>query len=350
MVHNLFNGKIPAKVNGDSVWLAQYTFADLIGHSPKFVKAKELALQAAKGGSSVLLMGESGTGKEMFAHAIHAASARSAFPFVPVDCAAIPRDLFEAEMFGYCPGAFTNASKEGKPGMFELALGGTIFLDEVAEIPLNMQGKLLRVLQDRRVVRIGGVAPIPVASAIIAATNKDLESMVSQGLFRRDLMYRLDVIRIDAPRLCERLEDIAPLILSYWKQKSRELERQVKLSSGALRKLEEYTWPGNVRELMNIVERLLVSSISGVVDSQDLPDFITKGTTGRLLHFPTFHLQTIMHNVEKETLERALKQCRGIRTKAAHLVGLSRATFYRKLLLYHLDDNEEEKERLRRLP
>ena len=350
MNEDLIKSEMPAKVSGNSAWPVQYTFADLIGNSPKFIKAKELALQAAKGGSSVLLMGESGTGKEMFAHAIHGASARSAFPFVPVDCSAIPRELFEAELFGYTAGAFTNAAKEGKPGKFELAKGGTIFLDELAEIPMGMQVKLLRVLQDRRVVRVGGVAPIPVAFAIIAATNRDLESMVAQGLFRRDLMYRLDVIRIEIPSLCERLEDIPPLVEYHWKEKSRELEKPVKLSADTLRKLEEYTWPGNVRELVNIVERLLVSASKSVVEPQDLPAFLTKAPTGRLLPFPSFHLRTILQEVERQTLERALRQSRGNRSKAAHLEGLSRASFYRKLKLHGLTDIAGKEEILRRFP
>ena len=157
---------------GDQTWPFQFTLADITGNSLKIMQAKELALQAAKGGSSVLLVGESGTGKEMFAHAIHAASARSASPFVPVDCSAIPAELLEAELFGYAAGAFTSAAKEGKPGKFELAQGGTIFLDEVGEIPLGMQAKFLRVLQERRVVRVGGVAPTTVAFKLIGATNR----------------------------------------------------------------------------------------------------------------------------------------------------------------------------------
>ncbi|MFQ5929057.1 MAG: sigma-54 interaction domain-containing protein, partial [Acidobacteriota bacterium] len=182
---------------GEAAWPVQYSFADIIGNSPGLGAARELALQAAQGGSSVLLVGESGTGKELFAHAIHAASPRRAFPFVPVDCSAIPHELLEAELFGYAPGAFTGADKEGKPGKFELANGGTIFLDEIGEMPLEMQAKLLRVLQERRIVRVGGVSPIPVAFAVITATNRDLESLVAQGRFRRDLLYRLDVIRIE---------------------------------------------------------------------------------------------------------------------------------------------------------
>jgi len=273
----------------------------------------------------------------MFAHAIHAASARSASPFVPVDCSAIPGELLEAELFGYAAGAFTGAAKEGKPGKFELAQGGTIFLDEVGEIPLGMQAKFLRVLQEHRVVRVGGVAPITVGFALIGATNRDLENMVAQGLFRRDLLYRLDVIRIEISPLCEHPEDIPLLVEFYWEQKSSELEKKVKLSAEALRVFEEYNWPGNVRELLNVVERALVSASRSVIEPQDLPTYLTK-PKGRLLRFPMFHLQTILQEVEQQTLERVLRQTRGSRNKAAQLLGLSRASLYRKLKLHGMTD------------
>ena len=181
--------------------MADYTFDDIIGNSPTLVHARELAENAAQVDSPVLLLGESGTGKELFAHSIHMASPRRAQPFIPVDCSAISRELIEAELFGYAPGAFTGATKEGKPGKFELADGGTVFLDEIGEMPPEMQAKLLRVLQDRRVVRVGGLSPIPVDFRIIAATNRNLDSMVNETRFRHDLLYRLDVIRIDIPAL-----------------------------------------------------------------------------------------------------------------------------------------------------
>ncbi len=335
---------------GNSTWPVQYTFADIIGISAQLMQARELALQAAKGGSSVLLVGESGTGKEMFAHAIHGASPRSASPFVPVDCSAIPQELLEAELFGYAGGAFTSAAKEGKPGKFELAHGGTIFLDEVGEIVLGMQAKFLRVLQERRVVRVGGVTSIPVSFALIGATNRDLKSMVAQGLFRRDLLYRLDVIRIEISPLCEHPEDIPLLIEYHWERKSRELGKTVKLSSEALRVMEEYSWPGNVRELLNIVERLLVSASKSVIYPHDLPAYLTRKTTGDSLHFPTFHLQTILQEAERRTLERALRQARGNRNKTALLLGLSRASLYRKIKFHGLVDIDREEKPLLRLP
>jgi transcriptional regulator with PAS, ATPase and Fis domain len=326
----------------DLAWPARYTFADIIGHSPALVQARELARQAAQGGSSVLVVGESGTGKELFAHAVHAASPRYRRPFVPVDCSAIPRELLESELFGYAPGAFTGASREGKAGKFELANGGTIFLDEIGEMPLEMQAKLLRVLQERQLIRVGGVTPQSVTGSVIAATNRDLETLVAQGRFRRDLLYRLDVIRLEVPPLRERPEDIPVLVSHYWEQKSRELGRMAQLSAEALRILADYTWPGNVRELVNVVERLLVGSAKPLIEPSDLPASIQTEGAGQVRCFPLFHLGTVVAEAERRTLERALRQVQGNRNKAAQLVGLSRASFYRKLKAYGLLQGDRE--------
>jgi len=318
------------------IWPAQYTFADIVGNSRGLTQARELALKAALWGSSVLLVGESGTGKEMFAHAIHAASPRRAFPFIPVDCSAIPRELLEAEFFGYAAGAFTGAAKEGKLGKLELAHGGTVLLDEIGEMPIELQAKLLRVLQDHRINRVGGVSPISATFTVVASTNRDLESLVAAGRFRRDLLYRLDVIRIEIPPLRERPEDIPLLVEHYWEQKKREVGRVAILSREAMRALEEYAWPGNVRELLNVLERLIVSVAKPVIEPQDLPACITQRHSGLPPLFPLFHLQTISADAERRTLERALRQAKGNRSKAARLLGLSRATLYRKLKQYRL--------------
>lgn len=323
-------------------WAARYTFADIIGHSPSLVQARELARQAAQGGSSVLVIGESGTGKELFAHAIHAASPRLRRPFVPVDCSAIPRELLESELFGYAPGAFTGASRDGKAGKFELAQGGTIFLDEIGEMPLEMQAKLLRVLQERQLIRVGGITPQPVTCAVLAATNRDLETLVTQGRFRRDLLYRLDVIRIEVPPLRERPEDVPLLVSHYWERKGRELGRVAQLSAEALRLMESYTWPGNIRELINVVERVLVASVKPVIEAEDLPSTMQAEGLEQVRRFPSFHLGTAIAEVERKTLERALKQAQGNRNTAAQLVGLSRASFYRKLKIYGLLQGERE--------
>jgi len=327
---------LPSDKPGEPQWPARYTFADIIGSSPALGHARDLALQASQSGSSVLLLGESGTGKELFAQAIHAASSHRAAPFIPVDCASIPRELLEAELFGYAPGAFTGASKEGKAGKFELVNRGTIFLDEIGEMPLGMQAKLLRVLQERHIVRVGGVTPIAVAFTIIAATNRDLESLVVRGRFRRDLLYRLDVIRIEIPSLRERPEDIPRLVDHYWTEKTRELGKTATLSAEAMRILEGYSWPGNVRELVNIIERLLVGGTKPIIESADLPSHIQQEGAKAARRFHPFHLATVLAETERRTLERALWQARGNRNKAAQLLGVSRASLYRKAKLYGL--------------
>src|SRR5712691_1654195 len=294
-----------------SCWVARYTLADIYGQSPALVQARELARRAAQAECAVLLLGESGTGKELFAQAIHRASPRQAGPFVPIDCAAIPRELLEAELFGYAPGAFSGATKEGKPGKFELAHGGTVFLDEVGEMPLEMQAKLLRVLQEHQVVRVGGLAPVAVDFTVIAATHRVLEEMASQGQFRRDLLYRLDVMRIAIPPLRERPQDIRLLVEDYWERKSRELRKEIRLSEAALRVLEQYRWPGNVREVVNVVERLLVSATKFVIEPEDLPPSLQQDLVEGAFPFALLHLPTVVAKVERRTLEEALRQVGG---------------------------------------
>jgi transcriptional regulator with PAS, ATPase and Fis domain len=319
------------RVSDASPWAARYTIADICGHSPALVQARELARRAAQAECAVLLLGESGTGKELFAQAIHRASPRQAGPFVPIDCAAIPRELLEAELFGYAPGAFSGATQAGKPGKFELAHGGTVFLDEIGDMPLEMQAKLLRVLQEHQVVRVGGLAPVSVDFTVIAATHRALEEMASQGQFRRDLLYRLDVMRIAIPPLRERPQDIRLLVEDYWERKSRELRKEIRLSEAALRVLEQYRWPGNVREVVNVVERLVVSATKFVIEPEDLPlslqQDLAEGTSLKSL----WNLQAAVAAAEQSTLEEALRQAEGNRSEAARLVGLSRASFYRKL-------------------
>ena len=326
----------PRRVSDTSPWAARYTFADICGHSPALVQARELAQRAAQAECAVLLLGESGTGKELFAQAIHRASPRQAGPFVPIDCASIPRELLEAELFGYAPGAFSGAHKDGKPGKFELAHGGTVFLDEIGEMPLEMQAKLLRVLQEYQVVRVGGLAPVPVDFTVIAATNRALEAMATQGQFRRELLYRLDVLRITIPPVRERPEDIRLLVDAYWTRKSRELGKAVRLSEAALQVLEQYSWPGNIRELVNVVERLLVSATTLVLEPEDLPPALRQGRPEEASTPRRLHLSTVVAEVERHTLEGALRQAQGNCSEAARLVGMSRASFYRKLKGYRL--------------
>lgn len=333
-------------VNAKSPWTALYAVDDIVGESPAIQYARQLALSAARVDSSVLLLGESGTGKELFAHAIHMASQRSQGPFVPVDCSAITRDLLEAELFGYAPGAFTGVTKDGKPGKFELAEGGTVFLDEIGEMPMEMQAKLLRVLQERRIVRVGGTTPIEINFRLIAATNRGLEDMVQEKRFRHDLLYRLDVVRIEIPALRERGDDVPILLEHAWKTKSRELGVLTRFSPVAIRTLSRYAWPGNMRELLNLVERLLVIVPKPVIDPEDLPLYVRQGghTEIEMPDAPAFYLKTVVAEAEQQAIEKALRHAQGNRNTAAELVGLSRASFYRKLKEYGLTQGMREQD------
>jgi transcriptional regulator with PAS, ATPase and Fis domain len=327
------SGQAPKGGSGAS-WSATYSFADIIGHSPALLEAQDLARRAASAECPILLHGETGTGKELFAHATHTAGPRHNGPFVPIDCASVPAELLETELFGYAPGAFSGATKEGKPGKFELAQGGTIFLDEIGEMPIEMQAKLLRVLQEHQIIRVGGVAPIAVDFVVIAATNRDLQDMVSRGTFRSDLMYRLEVMRIDIPPLRQRPGDIRPLVEYYWDLSCQRFQKSVQLSGEALRMLEAYGWPGNVRELENVVQRLILCASKPVTEPDDLPATIRHGPSDDSLDASRWNLASAIAQVERQTLSQALQHVHGNRLEAARLVGLSRASFYRKLKEY----------------
>ena len=327
---------------------------DIITRNEEMARIKEFARQIAPGFSNVLLLGESGTGKELFARGIHAASNRTG-SFIKVNCAAIPEDLWESEFFGYADGAFTGAIRGGKQGKFELANNGTIFLDEIGDMPLSMQVKLLRVLQEREFERVGGTKTIRVNVRILAATNKNLEEMVALKRFREDLFYRLNVIVIHIPSLREHNEDIPLLASSITKKFSHLLGLgQVNISKTALRLLTSYHWPGNVRELENIIERAMNCINSDILDVEHLPEFIQKPR--EIQNFPsTFlqeppkqtnsfevltseHYKNTKNMVEKDAIETALRQTEGNRTAAAKLLGISRSQFYKKLQKFEMVD------------
>jgi transcriptional regulator with PAS, ATPase and Fis domain len=267
---------------------SRYSISNIQGKSKIIAELKRLALKAATVNSTVLLMGESGTGKELFAHAIHDASMRRLNPFIRINCAAIPKDLLEAELFGYEPGAFTGATRS-KPGKFELAHRGTLFLDEITELPLEMQPKLLRVLEDREVERLGGTRVTRCDFRLIAATHEDPEELVKQGSFREDLYYRLNVIPLKIPPLRERKVDISILAEDILARLGRDLGRTVtKISDDVLKIFENYKWPGNIRELSNILERTLCS-MEGVDDTvrlDHLPVIFQPGLKGFHVHTP----------------------------------------------------------------
>lgn len=251
--------------------VAKSVFDDIIGKSKKIIKTKEKAKLYAEVDSTVLIMGETGTGKELFAQSIHNYSVRADKPFVAVNCAALPESLLESELFGYVEGAFTGARKGGKTGLFELAHGGTIFLDEISEMSPSLQARFLRVLQEKEVVKIGDDKIMPIDVRVIAATNRDLYEYVDEGKFREDLFYRLCVLRLDIPPLRERKDDIYELVLHFMELKSKKLYNKTqKISSNTMEKLVNYDWPGNVRQLENIIERCLVISNNKEINDEIL--------------------------------------------------------------------------------
>lgn len=250
---------------------AKYTFEDILGKSEIIKKYKKIAKRMAASNSSILITGESGTGKELFAQAIHNSSKRKNYPFVAVNCAAITESLLESELFGYEEGAFTGARKGGKPGLFELAHRGTLFLDEIGEMPLNLQAKLLRVLQEREVMRIGGSNLIKVDVRIISVTNRNLKDMLRKGKFRKDLYYRLSVLPLNLPPLRDRRDDIIPLLNGI----KNQLNVDFTLTGSAKNALINYNWNGNVRELKNYIEYFASLDIKEI-DLKDLPFYKKK--------------------------------------------------------------------------
>ncbi|MBO8173284.1 MAG: sigma 54-interacting transcriptional regulator [Bacillaceae bacterium] len=316
---------------------ARYTFEQIIGEYGPMKEAKELAAKVAKSRSTVLIRGESGTGKELFAHAIHEASDRSEGPFVRLNCAAIPPDLMEAELFGYEEGAFTGAKKGGKPGKIELAQGGTLFLDEIGDMPLNMQAKLLRVLQEKEVERVGGTQLKQVDIRIIAATNRPLEDMVKKGEFREDLYYRLNVFHVRIPPLRERGEDILTTARFILGQLNQELETNVTEFHPDVEKLfMGYHWPGNVRELQNVIERAIHMAEGSQIGLEHLPPYLTE-MAEETVNFSTFSLDREVEKAEVRAIKRALKASGNNRSEAAELLGIHRASLYRKIEKYGIE-------------
>ena len=314
-------------------------FGEIVGTCPTIRKRILIARQIAPADTSVMLTGESGTGKEVFARGIHEFSGRKGL-FVPVNCSAIPNELFESEFFGYAPGAFTGASKGGKPGLFELASGGTIFLDEIGDMPVFFQSKLLRVLQEREVIRVGGVRPVRLDVRIISATNRPLKEMMQAGLFREDLFYRLNVVEIDLPPLRERKEDI-PLLLYHFNKAFAEKNRQPAkpFSEAAIRALSNYEWPGNIRELMNVVENMVVTNQKKLLGKADIPPYIeatTKELGGGQPQYP-LELGKAVKILERENILLALKKAEYVKSKAAALLQIPRSTLYYKAAEYGIN-------------
>ena len=319
-----------------------FSFEDIIGQSAIMHKTVELARIAASTSSNILIQGETGTGKEVFAQAVHSASAYGEGPFLAVNCAALPRDLIESELFGYVEGAFTGASKKGRLGKFELASGGTLFLDEIGEMPADVQVKLLRVLQEKAIVRVGGDRTIPINCRFIAATNRDLPQAVAEGRFRRDLLYRLNVITIEIPALNERREDI-PLFIRRFVHIFAERNGKVVVGVDELtiNKMSQFDWPGNVRELENAVEHAVALVQGRTITVEDLPPHLNafiNDIDGNDRAMTTFErAQRQSDEAQRQLYLEALRVGEGDIQKAANLMGMSRATFYRRLKQFDLN-------------
>ena len=311
---------------------AKYTFDSIVGSGPSIAAAKEEARRASRTDSTVLVRGETGTGKELFAHAIHAAGQRRSGPFIKLNCAAVPAELLESELFGYEEGAFTGAKKGGKAGKFELAQGGTLFLDEIGDMPLPMQAKLLRVLQEREVERVGGTSSLEVDIRIIAATGRHLEELVGEGTFRTDLYYRIHVIPVHIPPLRERREDIGEIsehFLSKISSDSGEPKRRLSVDVVAI--LRSYGWPGNVRELQNVLERAVAMSRGDILLPEHLPPHLLRAVPDAGKEVVPGSLASAKAETERNAILAALKASGGNKSKAAGLLQIHRVKLYEKM-------------------
>ena len=334
----------------DNYLKEQLSDPEIIRHAQNFVTVNPymkrvlgLAIKVAKSDATVLIRGESGTGKEIMAKVIHSNSRRKNGPFVKVNCAAIPENLLESELFGYVGGAFTGARREGKAGKFEMANGGTIFLDEIGDMDFNMQVKLLRVIQEREVERIGGNKSIPLDVRIVTATNQNLEELIEKQKFRQDLYYRLNVIEIRILPLRKRKEDI-PILTQYFVKKLSGEDLAV--TQGVLDILGAYDWPGNVRELQNVLEHACIMRDGDVIDDLCLPQHMRPADAEvrrKQVFSGSYNLKEMTEQLEKDLIIRALKKSR-TKSEAIDMLGISRSSFYDKLRDYQIDPDQIEKE------
>lgn len=313
-------------------------YSKIIGKSEKVTKLMEVISQVAPSKASVLVTGESGTGKELVADALHEMSGRAKGPLIKVHCASLSPSLLESELFGHEKGAFTGATAQ-KKGRFELANGGTIFLDEIGEIDLTTQVKILRVLQERSFERVGGEQTISVDVRVVAATNRNLEEEIKKGNFREDLYYRLNVVHIEVPPLRERKDDIPLLISSFIETFNAEDEKKVEGFTAAARKhLVAYSWPGNIRELRNTVESCVVMARGKWIDTDELPEHITSSKSESEI---SLKLGVSLAEAERELIISTIGYCGGNKTKAAEVLGIGRKTLHRKLQEYNLEGGDE---------
>jgi transcriptional regulator with PAS, ATPase and Fis domain len=304
---------------------------NIVGRAPEMDKLYRLIVKAAHSVHPVLILGESGTGKEMVAHAIHDAGPLRDKPFIPVDCGALVPTLIESELFGYIKGAFTGAA-QSKDGLLAIADGGTVFLDEVGELPVDLQAKLLRTLQEKEIRPLGSTKRMPINIRILAATNRDLEQAVAKGAFRQDLYFRLNVLSLRIPPLRERREDIPLLATSFLERLSPASERIPEITDDAMKALLAYDWPGNVRELENCLERCCAMTSGPLIHTVDLPSSITGDSP--LTPWAREPRIVPMAELGKQTILGAVAQLNGDKLKAAKLLGIGKTTLYRKLKEY----------------
>lgn len=330
----------------------RYTFEDIIGESEALLKTKSMANFVANGISSILIYGETGTGKELFAQSLHNASPRRAKQFVALNCGALPATLIESNLFGYEEGAFTGAKKGGSPGAFEQADGGTIFLDEISEMELGLQTKLLRVLQEREVVRIGGLKPKKIDVRVIASTNKDLNVLIAEGKFRQDLFYRLNVVQIKIPSLKERQADIIVLARYFMLKYNASFGKAIEeIDPETIKILQNHAWPGNVRELQNCIEHAMnmVGRDDFELLPKHLPSYLRQRSTSVkdavVLEIKpgSLNLGDALREAEKKIIKEALQVVKYKKVKAAQLLGISTTTLWRKLCEHGLEDYLERK-------
>lgn len=329
----LNKGKKRGSANFDP-WATKYDIKDFIGASAEIKEIKRVAFQVAQTSATVLITGESGTGKEVLAHYIHSVSPRKDNRFVWIDCSAIPRELLESELFGYESGSFTGADTRGKKGKFELAHRGSILLDEIADMPLEMQVKVLRVLQENEFIRIGGTKPRRVDLRVIAITNKDIDKLVREDLFRNDLFYRLDVARINIPALRYRQDDIPILAKHFLTMFEKKYNKySIELSANAIKSLKKYNWPGNVRELRNLIEKtVILAEPKKVITSIEIPTTLLNNTLN--LKESMTKVKESIKEMEKVKILEALKKTNYNKTEAAKLLGIHRSGLYQKLNKY----------------
>ena len=312
----------------------------VIGSSEAILRVMQTVNKVASFDSSILLRGESGTGKELIARAIHKRSSRAQGPWVAVNCGAIPPSLLESEFFGHVKGAFTDAHRD-KKGLFEEASGGTLFLDEIAELPLNLQVKLLRVLQEREVRPVGSARSVDVDVRVVAASLHDLQARVEQKLFRQDLYYRLNVIQIELPPLRERIEDLPKLVAHFLAIQNARMGTQIEgFDAQAMQALQSHTWPGNIRELQNCIERAMVMSTGNVLDESTLPESIRAQSDAlhQIFHHDDLSIKRLGTALEKVLIRRALIKTKGNRTSASKLLEISHRALLYKIKEYGLED------------